>query len=77
MASSGDPETDAMNDRLWTAFVAGNLGEGEYLDRFIKSKEVDKPSPMPDQLSWLRESGFRVAECAFRRLGFAVIYSKK
>ena len=77
IACSGDPMTDANDDALWTAFVTGNLGEGESLDRFIKSKDVDKPSPIPDQLAWLREAGFQVAECAFRRLNFAVIYSKK
>ena len=77
IACSGDPEADARDEALWTDFVAGNLGEGESLDRFIKSKEVDKPSPVPDQLTWLREAGFTAAECVFRHLNFAVIYARK
>ena len=77
IACSGDPEADAQDDALWTAFVADNLGEGEYLDRFMKSKDVDKPSPISDQLLWLREAGFPTAECTFKYLNFAVIYAKK
>ena len=77
IACLGDPETDALNDELWTAFVAGNLGEGEYFDRFIKSKEVDRPSPVSDQIKWLSEAGFQSAECVFMHLNFAVLHARK
>jgi len=75
--SSGSPETDAVYDELWTDFVTKNIGEGEYLERFKKSKDIDKPSSLEEQFSWLREAGFKSVDCVFKRYNFAVLYAKR
>lgn len=35
--------------------------------------EVDKPSPVADQLQWLREAGFESVDCFWLRAGHAVL----
>jgi len=35
--------------------------------------EVDKPSPLADQLRWLQEAGFEAADCFWLRAGHAVL----
>ena len=32
----------------------------------------DQPSPLSDQLAWLREAGFTVADCFWMRAGHAI-----
>ena len=71
------PELTARCDGLWTDFVRSNIGDGEFFDRFLASKNVDKPSTVDDQLAWLRACGFERAYSLFEYLNFAVIYSRK
>ena len=75
--SSGSSEIDAVYDEIWTDFVAGNIGKGEYFERFMKSKEVDKPSPVENQYRWLLEAGFRDVDCVYKRYNYAVLYARK
>ncbi|MDQ3785175.1 MAG: class I SAM-dependent methyltransferase [Actinomycetota bacterium] len=35
--------------------------------------EIDKPSPVADQLRWLREAGFETVDCFWLRAGHAVL----
>ena len=71
-----DPDLTAGFDARWTDFVRGNLGEGEFFDRFLKSKDVDDPSTVEEQLAWLRDCGFERAYSLFHYYNFAVIYAK-
>ena len=75
--SSESPEINERFDVKWTSFVAGNIGEGEYFDRFMKSKDIDNPSSISDQLEWLGEAGFQHTDCVFKHYNFAVLYAKK
>lgn len=77
IVSSGCPEIDTKYDDQWTDFVTGNIGEGEYLERFRKSKELDKPSTVLEQIVYLLEAGFQIADCVFKSNNFAVLYAKK
>jgi len=70
-----DPWMTARCDALWTDFVRGNIGEGEYFDRFLASKDVDDPSTIEEQLKWLKDCGFSKAACLFKYLNFAVMYA--
>jgi hypothetical protein len=40
-----------------------------YLD---EEDDIDKPSPLFDQLKWLEEAGFSAVDCFWMRAGFAV-----
>ena len=75
--STGAPEIDARYDEIWTSFVAGNIGEGEYFERFKASKKVDNPSSYSEQLKWLRDAGFKQTDCVFKHNNFAVLYARK
>ena len=77
IVSSETSEINEKYDALWTDFVVGNIGEGEYLERFKKSKDVDKPSTITDQLKWLREAGFSKTDCVFKYYNLAVLYAGK
>ena len=74
---NADPELAARFDEQWIAFVRGNIGEGEFFDRFLKSRDVDAPSTVDEQLVWLKNCGFSRASCLFNYLNFAVIYARK
>jgi len=75
--SSGSAEIDTIYDEQWTGFVKANIGEGEYFDRFLKSKDVDKPSPLSLQIEWLKKAGFAGVDCVYKRFNFAVFYARK
>ena len=75
--SSGSSKIDAVYDKLWTDWVTKNIGEGEYLERFKKSKDVDKPSPLSAQIEWLKNTGFSNVDCVFKYFNFAVFYANK
>ena len=38
----------------------------------VEDDEVDKPSPLFDQLKWLEEAGLTIVDCFWMRAGFAV-----
>ena len=75
IVKNADPALEARFDSLWTGFVLGNIGEGEYFDRFLASKNIDDPSTAEEQLSWLKDCGFREAYCIYSYLNFAVMYA--
>jgi tRNA (cmo5U34)-methyltransferase len=74
-------ETDCVNkkfDTLWNSFVQKNLGENDELfARFLKSKAIDTPSTVSEQLRWLREAGFSVTDCVFKYNNFGVLYGQR
>ena len=76
IVTNADPELSECFDKQWITFVRGNIGEGELFDRFLKSKDVDDPSTVEEQLAWLKDCGFSRAYCLFKYLNFAVIYAR-
>ena len=77
LANSGIPEIDSRYDALWSDFVLKGIGAGENYEKYLKSKEVDKPLPVSDHYLWLREAGFNNIDCVFRYYNFSVLYGKK
>lgn len=67
-------------DRLTRAQSVDKTGSSLLFEKFRRKKwnyfhtpdAYDKPSPLFDQLTWLRQSGFAVADCFWLRAGHAI-----
>jgi len=77
LVKRADPEVNTRFDTLWTGFVRGNIEDNAYFDRFLASKNVDDPSTIEEQLSWLKECGFSQTCQVFNYYNFAVMYAAK
>ncbi|WP_179086463.1 hypothetical protein [Paenibacillus amylolyticus] len=49
----------------------------EAISASIERRKVDINATLEDQLVWLEEAGFRVADCMYKYLDFAVFYAQK
>lgn len=65
-------------DRL--AEAQSQIGSPQLFEKFVKEKwnyyrfpdSVDRPSPLYEQLLWLREAGFTIADCFWLQAGHAI-----
>jgi tRNA (cmo5U34)-methyltransferase len=71
------PVLHERNMNLWLDFVAGNGMTDEGIERLKRSMELDDPSTITEQISWLSEAGFSVADCIYQYRNFAVFYGAK
>ncbi|MCL2493843.1 MAG: class I SAM-dependent methyltransferase [Clostridiales bacterium] len=73
------PDTDLQERymKLWLDFVSANGVGIPGFDRMKQSMELDAPSTVEEQLSWLRAAGFAAADCVYKYRNFAVLYARK
>ncbi|MCW2277986.1 class I SAM-dependent methyltransferase [Heliophilum fasciatum] len=68
-------ETTYMSD--WRAKVeASGLSAAEIHAAYERQK-LDKMSPLDDQLTWLRQAGFRDVDCMYKYYNFVVLFGRK
>jgi tRNA (cmo5U34)-methyltransferase len=65
------------NVKLWLDFVAGNGATDTEIERVKQSMELDDPSTITEQISWLSEAGFTTADCIYQYRNFAVLYGAR
>jgi tRNA (cmo5U34)-methyltransferase len=74
---STDPLLQSRYEELWLSYVKNNGLTDEQIARMRRSMALDDPSPMTDQIAWLRNAGFMKAESVYKHWNFAVFYAKK
>jgi tRNA (cmo5U34)-methyltransferase len=62
---------------LWAENAIENGFSGAEIERTKQSMSLDDPSTVGEQLDWLLEAGFSVADCLWKYINFAVIYAGK
>ncbi|MDR1292427.1 MAG: class I SAM-dependent methyltransferase [Clostridiales Family XIII bacterium] len=74
---SPSPELQERHEKLWLDAVAeGGMADTD-IERIKQSMELDDPSTVTEQVSWLREAGFPIADCIYQYRNFAVLYGAK
>jgi len=71
-----DADLRERYERLWLDFVSENSPDIQIFERAKQSMELDDPSTVAEQLSWLREAGFAAADCVYKYRNFAVLYAR-
>jgi tRNA (cmo5U34)-methyltransferase len=71
------PSMQNRYEELWLSDVKGNGFADGQIARMRQSMALDDPSPVADQLAWLRAAGFTEADCVYKHWNFAVFYAKK
>ena len=73
-------ESDLMNERIerwWTEHIkASGISETEY-GRWLDRRKLDCECTVSEELRWLLEAGFAVADCVFCSGKFAVLVAQK
>ena len=60
----------------WIDFIKSNGFTDEQIEGHRSRMLLDDPSTISDQLNWMKEAGFKIAECLFKADNFAVLYGK-
>jgi tRNA (cmo5U34)-methyltransferase len=74
---STHPAIQNRYEKLWLSYVKDNSLTHEQIARMRRSMALDDPSPVSDQIAWLRNVEFTEAECVYKHWNFAVVYAKK
>jgi tRNA (cmo5U34)-methyltransferase len=74
---SSDSAIQNRYEELWLSYVKNNDLTDEQIARMRQSMALDSPSPITDQIAWLRDAGFAEAECVYKHWNFAAFYAKK
>lgn len=69
-------ETEAKENE-WKQFIISSLGEKEGTYWYDNYLEEDLPSSVGQQLSWLKEAGFKDVGKVWEHMNYAVIYARK
>ncbi|AWB46034.1 SAM-dependent methyltransferase [Paenibacillus sp. CAA11] len=70
-------ESDAYYRRCWLEAIRQSGLSDEAISASIERRKVDINAPVEDQLVWLEEAGFSIADCMYKYLDFAVFYAQK
>jgi tRNA (cmo5U34)-methyltransferase len=71
------PALQERHMEAWLDFVVSHSVVDDELARMKQSMELDDPSTIAEQISWLREAGFPVADCVYQYRNFAVLYGAR
>lgn len=76
----GCAEASAMNKKIekyWTEQIkSANLSEKEF-ERWQERKKLDRECSVRQEIEWIRQAGFKSAECIYLNGKFAVIIARK
>jgi tRNA (cmo5U34)-methyltransferase len=71
------PEAEEAYHAHWLADVrASRIAEPD-LAKVLERAALDRNAPMVDQVGWLREAGFAIADVAWKRYRFTVFWARK
>ena len=71
------PSVQEKYEKKWIDFVKNNGFSEEQIVGHRTRMSLDDPSTISDQIKWMSEAGFEIAECLFKANNFAVLYGKK
>ncbi|MFS0868535.1 class I SAM-dependent methyltransferase [Paenibacillus xylanilyticus] len=71
------PMTDAYYRDRWLDAIHKSGLSDEAISASIERRKVDINAKLEDQLLWLEEAGFSVADCMYKYLDFVVFYAQK
>ncbi|WP_145406368.1 class I SAM-dependent methyltransferase [Paenibacillus xylanexedens] len=71
------PDTDTYYRQRWLEAIYGSGLSDEAISASIERRKVDINATLEDQLVWLEEAGFSVADCMYKYLDFAVFFAQK
>jgi tRNA (cmo5U34)-methyltransferase len=71
------PRLQQRYEAIWFDYIRANGFSDADIERIKQSMELDDPSPVGDQLEWLKHVGFPEADCVYKYLNFAVFYARK
>ncbi|MEK4661000.1 methyltransferase domain-containing protein [Priestia sp. FSL H7-0729] len=71
------PDTDSYYRQRWLEAIHQSGLSEEAISASIERRKVDINGKLEDQFVWLEEAGFRVADCMYKYLDFAVFYAQK
>ena len=77
IVKSESPILNEQYTKQWLAYVLQQEGGAVIHERVKNSMHLDDPSTVADQLQWIHDVGFSVADCVYRFRNFAVFYAKK
>ena len=73
-------ENDAIHrktDKYWTEQIrASGLSEKEFC-RWMERKKLDRECSVPQEINWMKESGFQIVDCIYFQGKFGVIRAEK
>lgn len=69
------PEETETFHQLWREYMTSQGEDGDFW--FQKYIEMDSPDSVEDQLSWLREAGFKEVECYWQHINFVIFGGRK
>jgi tRNA (cmo5U34)-methyltransferase len=62
---------------LWMESAIENGFTEAEIERTKRSISLDDPSTIENQLAWMTDAGFSIADCVHKYMNFAVLYAKK
>ncbi len=74
---SPSPQIEGLFADLIRKSVESSGLSKEEVDRAYERMQLDDPSTLQEQLTWLKQAGFRGADCIYKYYTFCVMYAKK
>lgn len=75
---SASPFYGEIFDALRISYMKDrNLSEEQIRKQYVEHRKLEIPTPMEQQLTWLRDLGFRDVECFWKYLNLAVFGGRK
>ena len=74
---AGDERTDKKIESYWISQIkVSGISQKEY-ERWLERKKLDRECSVMQEIAWLKEAGFKSAECIYLNGKFAVIMAEK
>lgn len=77
VVSFRDAKKARTTEEKWKEFLLKNLGKEQGKFRFDDYRRADIPSPLEDQLLWLKNAGFRDCKVLWQLMNYAVFCGSK
>jgi tRNA (cmo5U34)-methyltransferase len=71
------PQLDDYYRRRWLDYINESGLDQVSIDASIERRKLDINAKLDDQISWMEQAGFRVVDCLYKYLDFAVFYGRK
>jgi tRNA (cmo5U34)-methyltransferase len=71
------PEVEKVFCELWKHSIQESGLSLKEVREAVERTSYDNPSTLEEQLKWLRDAGFKYADCIYKYCHFCVMYAKK
>jgi tRNA (cmo5U34)-methyltransferase len=68
---------DRMYSDSWLGFIRKSGLKDSQIERILERMQLDQPSPLFDQISWLNSIGYTDVDCFYKYFNFAVVSGRK